>query len=248
MIVTSNKPFSRWGEIFGDDMAATAMVDRLIHHAEILSLKAIPTGSRTATSDPHRPPERRNRLTNHPSATSPRAAERLTTRRSTTRPHPKTSESHSAPIVADYAARRDRLSVFASPRRRDPARRQKRTLFLVEDQVSNIRQTARVPHATWLPTDVTVKHRGISLAVFVHEHELLAEPVLEIPQIAPRPFLDRQRRRMTIAHAQKFIPVHANDHNQRHGGTQDPSRETAKAPIAAQASPLGARPSRRRAL
>ena len=39
MIVTSNKPFSKWGEIFGDDMAATAMVDRLIHHAEILSLK-----------------------------------------------------------------------------------------------------------------------------------------------------------------------------------------------------------------
>jgi DNA replication protein DnaC len=27
------------GEIFGDDMAATAMIDRLIHHAEILSLK-----------------------------------------------------------------------------------------------------------------------------------------------------------------------------------------------------------------
>ena len=28
-----------WGEIFGDDMAATAMIDRLIHHSEILSLK-----------------------------------------------------------------------------------------------------------------------------------------------------------------------------------------------------------------
>jgi len=39
LIVTSNKPFSAWGEIFGDDMAATAMVDRLIHHAEILSAK-----------------------------------------------------------------------------------------------------------------------------------------------------------------------------------------------------------------
>jgi DNA replication protein DnaC len=39
MIVTSDKPFSAWGEIFGDDMAATAMIDRLIHHAEILSLK-----------------------------------------------------------------------------------------------------------------------------------------------------------------------------------------------------------------
>jgi DNA replication protein DnaC len=39
MIVTSNKPFSKWGEIFGDDMAATAIIDRLIHHSEILSLK-----------------------------------------------------------------------------------------------------------------------------------------------------------------------------------------------------------------
>ena len=39
LIVTSNKPFSAWGEIFGDDAAAVAMVDRLIHHAEILSLK-----------------------------------------------------------------------------------------------------------------------------------------------------------------------------------------------------------------
>jgi DNA replication protein DnaC len=39
MIVTSNKPFSKWGDIFGDDMAATAMIDRLIHHSEILSLE-----------------------------------------------------------------------------------------------------------------------------------------------------------------------------------------------------------------
>jgi DNA replication protein DnaC len=39
MIVTSNKPFSRWGEIFGDDVVAAAMIDRLVHHAEILSLK-----------------------------------------------------------------------------------------------------------------------------------------------------------------------------------------------------------------
>jgi DNA replication protein DnaC len=39
MIVTSHKPFSKWGDIFGDDMAATAMIDRLIHHSEILSLK-----------------------------------------------------------------------------------------------------------------------------------------------------------------------------------------------------------------
>ena len=39
VIVTSNKPFSAWGEIFGDEVTATAMIDRLVHHAEILSLK-----------------------------------------------------------------------------------------------------------------------------------------------------------------------------------------------------------------
>ncbi len=39
LIVTSNKPFSAWGEVFGDDAVATAMIDRLVHHAEILSLK-----------------------------------------------------------------------------------------------------------------------------------------------------------------------------------------------------------------
>jgi DNA replication protein DnaC len=39
LIVTSNKPFSAWGEIFGDEVTAAAMIDRLIHHAEILSLK-----------------------------------------------------------------------------------------------------------------------------------------------------------------------------------------------------------------
>jgi DNA replication protein DnaC len=39
MIVTSNKPFSAWGEVFGDDVVAAAMIDRLVHHAEIVALK-----------------------------------------------------------------------------------------------------------------------------------------------------------------------------------------------------------------
>jgi DNA replication protein DnaC len=39
LIVTSNKPFSAWGEIFGDEIVAAAMIDRLVHHAQILSLK-----------------------------------------------------------------------------------------------------------------------------------------------------------------------------------------------------------------
>src|SRR5260370_38841750 len=39
LIVTSNKPFGRWGEVFGDDVVAAAMIDRLVHHAEAISLK-----------------------------------------------------------------------------------------------------------------------------------------------------------------------------------------------------------------
>src|SRR6476620_9767026 len=39
LIVSSNKPFSRWGEVFGDDTVASAMIDRLVHHAEIINLK-----------------------------------------------------------------------------------------------------------------------------------------------------------------------------------------------------------------
>jgi DNA replication protein DnaC len=39
LIVTSNKAFSSWGEIFGDEVTAAAMIDRLVHHAEILALK-----------------------------------------------------------------------------------------------------------------------------------------------------------------------------------------------------------------
>jgi hypothetical protein len=38
-IVTSNKPFGRWGEVFGDDVVAAAMIDRLVHHAEVVALK-----------------------------------------------------------------------------------------------------------------------------------------------------------------------------------------------------------------
>src|SRR6201991_5372000 len=37
LIVTSNKPFGRWGEVFGDDVVAAAMIDRLVHHAEVIA-------------------------------------------------------------------------------------------------------------------------------------------------------------------------------------------------------------------
>lgn len=39
LIITSNKPFGRWGEVFGDEVVAAAMIDRLVHHADVVSLK-----------------------------------------------------------------------------------------------------------------------------------------------------------------------------------------------------------------
>ena len=38
LIVTSNNPFGRWGEVFGDDVVA-AMIDRLVHHADVVASK-----------------------------------------------------------------------------------------------------------------------------------------------------------------------------------------------------------------
>jgi DNA replication protein DnaC len=39
MIVTSNRGFEAWGEILGDAMVAAALIDRLVHHAHIVTLK-----------------------------------------------------------------------------------------------------------------------------------------------------------------------------------------------------------------
>ena len=38
-IVTSNKGFGEWGEIFGDDVIASAVLDRLLHHSTIINVK-----------------------------------------------------------------------------------------------------------------------------------------------------------------------------------------------------------------
>ncbi len=39
MIITSNKSFVDWGEIFGDQVLATAILDRLLHHSTVLNIK-----------------------------------------------------------------------------------------------------------------------------------------------------------------------------------------------------------------
>jgi DNA replication protein DnaC len=39
LILTSNLPFARWGDVFGDQVVAAAMIDRIVHHADVLTLK-----------------------------------------------------------------------------------------------------------------------------------------------------------------------------------------------------------------
>lgn len=39
LILTSNLPFSGWGSVFGDQAVAAAMIDRIVHHADVLTLK-----------------------------------------------------------------------------------------------------------------------------------------------------------------------------------------------------------------
>jgi DNA replication protein DnaC len=39
MILTSNKSFKEWGNIFGDPVAASAMLDRLLHHCHIVNIR-----------------------------------------------------------------------------------------------------------------------------------------------------------------------------------------------------------------
>ncbi len=39
LVLTSNLPFSGWGGVFGDQVVAAAMIDRIVHHADVLTLK-----------------------------------------------------------------------------------------------------------------------------------------------------------------------------------------------------------------
>jgi DNA replication protein DnaC len=38
MIIASNKSFTELGQVLGDDVLATAILDRLLHHCDVLSI------------------------------------------------------------------------------------------------------------------------------------------------------------------------------------------------------------------
>ena len=39
MILTSNRGFAEWGDVFGDPVVATALLDRLLHHAVVVQIE-----------------------------------------------------------------------------------------------------------------------------------------------------------------------------------------------------------------
>ena len=72
MILTSNRGFSKWGQLFGDPVIATALLDRLLHHAVVVQIEGssyrmrqhadlLPQAPRPATMPADSQPRRRGR-------------------------------------------------------------------------------------------------------------------------------------------------------------------------------------------
>jgi hypothetical protein len=38
MIITSNKSSTEWGQVLGDDVLAIAILDRLLHHCDVINI------------------------------------------------------------------------------------------------------------------------------------------------------------------------------------------------------------------
>jgi len=51
LILTSNLPFARRGDGFGDQIVASAMIDRIVHHAEVVTLNGSSCRLRNTNAD-----------------------------------------------------------------------------------------------------------------------------------------------------------------------------------------------------
>jgi IstB-like ATP binding protein len=83
MILTSNRGFAEWGEVFGDHVVATALLDRLLHHAIVIQIEGssyplrqhadlVPEHIRSnATAQSSAPIKRRGRPPKHGGADHP---------------------------------------------------------------------------------------------------------------------------------------------------------------------------------
>jgi len=77
MILTSNRGFGEWGDIFGDQVVATALLDRLLHHAQVVQIEGssyrlrehaalVPENLKARYAGSHEQPRRRGRPTKEP--------------------------------------------------------------------------------------------------------------------------------------------------------------------------------------
>ena len=59
LVVTTNLPFARWSEVFLDATAAAAVIDRIVHHATVLTTAgdSYPLKAATRNQAPRAPQE-----------------------------------------------------------------------------------------------------------------------------------------------------------------------------------------------
>lgn len=69
-VLTSNKSFEEWGQVFGDDVMAAALIDRLLHHCHVVNIRGNSYRMRhhaelwttlNSPPDPQQPKKRRGR-------------------------------------------------------------------------------------------------------------------------------------------------------------------------------------------
>jgi hypothetical protein len=84
LLVTSNKPFGRWGEVFSDEVAA-ATLDQLVHQAEVTKLRRRQLPAEGPRPRPPNTPQYQQ--VTHPRGSNPRRPSSPGTSTRTKRPH-----------------------------------------------------------------------------------------------------------------------------------------------------------------
>jgi hypothetical protein len=56
IIITSNKAFSEWGQVFTDEVLATAILDRFLHHCDVISINGPSWRLKDRLTSPDPPP------------------------------------------------------------------------------------------------------------------------------------------------------------------------------------------------
>jgi DNA replication protein DnaC len=70
-LITTNRPFAEWNEVFPNAACVVSLVDRLVHNAEIIAIEANPTGSRKPATAPSSGPASAAAPSHEHSAASP---------------------------------------------------------------------------------------------------------------------------------------------------------------------------------